>query len=180
MATARSPQGIGIQILGDDRGVQHMLNVLDTAINPVAIAGFLGAVVDPYLRKRAGARFQTEGDDVVGGWAPLATTTHRIREREGYGPEHPINKRTGELEDYITRGDGKIRMDPLIGASVTIPGEPSSSSKLKSKVKVAQSGGTQVGMQPTPPRPVLGMNERDLAFVLLALASHIKKAGGGI
>ena len=145
-----------------------MLNGLDTALNPVAIAGFLGAVVDPYLRKRAQARFTSEGDDVVGGWAELKEATQNIRSDLGYGAAHPINKRTGELEDYIVNSPNSLNIHPW-GASLTLPGN-APVGELADKVRRAQQGDVR-----QVPRPVLGMNERDLAFVLLALASNIRK-----
>lgn len=149
--------------------VQTMLHRLDTALNPVALAGFLGATVDPYLRQREQARFDKGGDDVVGAWAPLSQATQIIREEAGYGASGPINIRTHEMEDYITNSPNNLAAHPW-GASLTLPGNPPTG-ELKKKVMGAQRGeGT------APPRPVLGMNERDLTFVLLALGSYIKKA----
>lgn len=177
MAGSRSPQGIGLQVLGDDSGVQRALEVLDSALNPIGIASFLGAVVDPYLRGRAKERFTVEGDDVTGAWVPLSTATQTIRASEGYGAAHPINRRTGELERYITQSDNQIQIMPTIGAELTLPGS-APIGKLEDKVKVAQQGDPSFGRSGTPARPVLGMNEQDLAFVLLALAVHVKRVGG--
>lgn len=157
-------------IIVHDEPVERMLRSLDTALNPVAIAGFLSGVVDPYLRGRAGSRFRNEGDDVVGKWMPLREATQTIRADLGYGAAHPINKRTGELEDYIVNSPNSLNIHPW-GASLTLPGKAPSNSELRKKVVTAQAG-----MDRTVPRPVLGMNERDLTFVLLALAESVKKA----
>lgn len=171
-------QGIAIKVSGNATGVQGMLEVLDTALNPVAIAGFLGAVVSPHLQRRAIARFRSEGDSAVGGgWVPLAQATQEIRESQGFGAAHPINRRTGELERFITQNPGHP-VPNVLGATLTFPGADPAG-ELENKVKVAQVGGTQPGMNPTPPRPVLGIDEQDLVFVLTALATHIKSAGGG-
>lgn len=164
--------GIAIQIAGNDAGVQRMLDILDTALNPVALAGFLGATVDPYLRSRAKTRFEQEGDDVTGGWAPLKEATQNIRISLGYGAAHPINKREGDLEDYIVDSPNALLVHPW-GASLKLPGKPPQGDMID-KMETAQRGGPR-----TVPRPVLGMNERDLAFVLLALATHVKKSGRG-
>lgn len=167
---SRANSGIDVQIIGDSSGVQAMLNHLDTALNPVAIAGFLGATVDPYLRSRMKDRFAGEGDDVVGKWIPLAQTTQDIRQQQGYGAAHPINRRTGDLENYIVGSPNAISIHGL-GATLTMPGNRPTG-ELKKKVETAQRG--KANRPVTPPRPVLGMNEKDLAFVLTALAFHVK------
>jgi hypothetical protein len=166
-------QGISITVLGDDAGVQKALHALDTALNPVAVAEFLGVVVDPYLRQRAKARFDQEGDDVTGKWAPLHDSTQNIRAQMGYGAAHPINKREGDLEAYVTQSPNRLEIAPW-GASVTLPGSPPQGD-MKDKMIGAQMGG--LGQTSAPPRPVLGMNERDLAFVLLAMAEHVERVG---
>jgi hypothetical protein len=165
--------GIAITIKGNAVGVERMLFALETSLNPVAVAGFLGAVVDPYLRGRASDRFASEGDDVTGGWAPLKDATQEIRSNSGYGAAHPINKRTGELEDYIVNAPHNLSAAPW-GASLTLPGT-TPTGELFDKVETAQHGRDR-----TVPRPVLGMNERDLVFVLTALAQYIEKRGSGV
>jgi hypothetical protein len=167
--------GIAIQISGNTAGVEKMLLALDTAINPVAIAGFLGAVVDPYLRKRAGARFASEGDETVGAWAPLAEATQDIRDSQGYGAAHPINKREGELERFITQQDGGVQIHPF-GATLTLPGAKPQG-KLADKFEGAQQGGVGPSGRPYPARSVLALGEQDLVFVLTALAQHVEHVG---
>lgn len=163
-------QGIEILIRGESLGVLRMLEALDTALNPAAIATFLGAQVVPYLQARATARFASEGDDVVGGWAPLKQATQDIRSQQGYGSAHPINRRTGELERFITEGSGDLQVHPW-GASVSLPG------RLPDSEMAAKVTRAQVGDDRTVARPVLGMNERDLAFVLLSLTRTIETVG---
>lgn len=157
-----------IQIIGDDRGVAAMLLRMNTAINPISIAEFLGVVADPYIRGRAEDRFLEEGDDVTGQWAPLEDSTVEMREHQGFGGTGPINMRTGELEEYITGTPGDV-MPGGVGVTLTSPGRPPSG-HLLTKVKTAQSG---KGHPRTPPRPVIGMNESDTAFVLTALSGFI-------
>ena len=150
--------------------VEEMLLRLDTALDPRAVAGFLTGSIDPYLRSRAAARFQGEGDDVVGEWAPLAPATEAIREQAGYGASHPINVRTGELEDYIVNSPNRIDITPG-GADLVLPGT-APSGELAKKVRTAQQGNETGPI--TPARPVLGMNERDLAFIMFALMEYIE------
>ena len=168
--------GGSVVITGDDAGVQRMLHTLDTALNPIAIAAFLKGSVAPYLQTRAKRRFELEGDDVTGAWQPLAPATEEIRSSSGYPAAHPINRRSGELEDYIVNGDGSS-VPTALGGTLVYP-EFTPLGDLGSKLRVAQQGGSQPGYRDTPARPVLGVNEVDLSFVLLALSYHIKGQGG--
>jgi hypothetical protein len=152
-----------------------MLSALEIALEPASLAIFLGESIDPYIRSRAEARFASEGDDVVGKWLPLASSTEQIRAQAGYGPAHPINRRTGELEEYITKSPHRIETTP-IGASLVMPGEPAGG-ELGKKVITAQEGWPASGRSgATPPRPVIGVNEKDLLFVLTSLSTYVEKA----
>jgi hypothetical protein len=159
-------------VIVDADSAQMMLRRIMSRLSPIAMAAWMHAVVGPYLRERAQARFASEGDDVVGKWAPLAPATVHIRETSGYGGAHPINVRTTELEQYITGGD------PLVVATagdalMTWPGSPPSGDVLEQKVVIAQ-----VGDRRTPARPVVGINERDLMFVLSALSVYVGNEPG--
>lgn len=123
------------------------------------------------VRERAAQRFAGEGDDVSGKWAPLLPATQEIRSRGEWpvGPTSPINKRTGELEDYITKSDAQVVAHSL-GATMTYP-KPTTRKSISQKMKTAQQGRS---IPRTVPRPVLGLNERDLSAVLLGLAFHVR------
>lgn len=169
--------GVAIQIWGDSEQVERMLLSLDTALNPVAIAGFLSSVVDPYLRSQAKSRFETEGDAASGKWAPLSEATQNIREQMGYGAAHPINKREGDLERFITEQEGGVQVNP-VGATLTLPGSPASG-EMASKLTAAQKGGVGSSGRAFPARPVLALDTQDLVFVLTTLAEHVSRSGGG-
>lgn len=172
-------QGIRIDIVGDNSGVEEMMKVIDTSLSAVALAGFMSGVVGPYLQSRAADRFEGEGDDVVGAWAPLASVTVDIRANQGYGGAHPINRRTDELRDYIVNGPMATPSLPGVGTDLIMPGKPPQG-ELVDKLVHAQRGGVSDSGKEFPARPVLGMNERDLAFVLLALATHVEKTGSAM
>lgn len=167
--------GLAITVVGDDAGVQAMLMALDTALNPVAIAGFLSGVVDPFIRQRAGERFRTEGDDASGAWAPLAPATQNIRSQMGYGAAHPINRREGELEYYVTETDGGVKVHPF-GATLMYPASYPGGD-LGEKLMGAQMGGVGPSGRRYPSRKVYALGTEDLTFVLLALAQHVKTVG---
>lgn len=137
------------------------------------LSTFLGASVGPYLRERTQQRFANEGDDVTGPWAPLHPATVAIRESLPYqiGGEHPINRRSGELEDWVTQGN-YFPYPTGVGATLQYPkGKPSG--ELLDKLKTAQGGRAN---PKTVARPVLGVNEKDLLFVTAALAAAVEVA----
>lgn len=164
------PGYVTVQIIGDIKGVQAMLSHLETKLLSPAVGAWLTAEVQPYLQERLKQRFDAEGDDVVGKWVPLTAATEAIRTSQGFPAAHPINDRTGELRNYLLNTPGAVNMSPA-GATLTMPGTPASG-ELADKLKTAQSGRDN---PLTVPRPVLGMNEADLAAVLTMMATEIQR-----
>lgn len=176
MVTKRpiKPTGfIDFHIVGNERGVQRMLDVIDSSLSPTGLAQFLYGAVGPWVKERAQDRFAQEGDDVSGRWAPLQEVTVEIRERAGFEGSHPINVRTTELERYITESDIVASAGPGWG-TLKYPGSEPKSKGLREKMKTAQRGRASPS---TAARPVLGLNERDLANVMTMLALHVQGAG---
>jgi hypothetical protein len=159
----------------DNRLVESLLLRLDTALSPFAIAAFLGGPVEEYIQGRAENRFRQEGDDVSGKWAPLKDATQAIRAQEGYGADGPIDRRTDRLMHYIVGSPGRSQATGL-GATLTYPGTPPTG-ELLTKVQTAQRGKPYPN---TPPRPVLGLGEEDLAQVLILLSIYTEEAIHGI
>lgn len=175
MATAPKPTAfIDFHIVGDERGVQLMLDRIDSALSPVGLAQFLYGGVQPWLEQRAAERFASEGDDASGKWLPLAPATVEIRESQGFEGSHPINKRTGELEQYITQSQVDVTAAPGVG-TLRFPGRNAPSKAVAEKLSTAQRGRTYPR---TPARPVLALNEKDLSVVMTQLAFHVKGWGG--
>jgi hypothetical protein len=167
-----APQGLAfLEVEVHQSSVEALLTRLDTALSPPAIASFLGGPVEEYLQQRVRDRFANEGDDVVGRWAPLKPATQMIRSQEGYGAEGPINRRTDALMDYIVGTPGNATPHGL-GATLTYPGTPPRG-ETRTKVQTAQAG---KAFPRTEPRPVLGMNEEDLASVLTLLSIYVGEA----
>ena len=153
-----------------DADVTQALDNLMALLSPAGMTAFLGASIGPYLSKRAGDRFASEGDDVVGSWAPLKPSTIQIREDQGFGPG-PINRRTGEMEEWVVRG-GWAAYPTGFGASMRFPGKRPAG-ELRRKVETAQKGKKQPS---TVARPVLGVNETDLLFFQSALSLAVQEA----
>lgn len=168
---------IDVEISGDTEPVEHILRKLELEIlSETGLALFLGTVVGEYLQQRAMQRFENEGDDAVGMWAPLKPATVTIREEMGFSAG-PINSRTGELEAYITGGNGSVTVSGGGGSVLMFPGNPpgpGASGYLETKVRTAQKGRT---FPATVARPVLGLSEMDLGFVITSLAFYVGEAG---
>lgn len=152
-----------------------MLETVDSALSVRGLATFMGLGVGPWVKERAQDRFASEGDDASGKWAPLKDTTVEIRENGPWGVEgaHPINKRTGELEAYITQSSFGITSIPG-AAALTYPDKPPKSPAIKQKLSTAQKGRKSPS---TIARPVLALGERDLAQVMTMLAFHVQGVG---
>lgn len=171
----RASGWLDFDILGTPKSVERMLFILDTALSPLGISSFLGGAVGPYLKERARDRFIHEGDDVSGPWAGLKQSTQDTRAAGNWpvSPDHPINVRTHELQNYITQSSWSVTPTP-IGGSLKYPGRTPSKKSIREKVKTAQQGRARPH---TVARPVLGINEHDLAYVTAMLGFHVAGTG---
>ncbi len=151
-------------------GAQEALDRLAFLLGPTQLASFLHGPVGQYLQERAKRRFAAEGDDAVGKWEPLQDSTVQMRLSMNYGGEHPINKRTGELENWVVNS-GWHAYPQSTGASMAYPGGQPSGILLK-KVQTAQGGATNPR---TDPRPVLGLSETDLIAFTGMFADYIEE-----
>lgn len=163
--------GVGVEVHVDSASVELLLTRLETALSPLGLGVYMEGV-DEYLRGRIRSRFASEGDDVSGPWAALKEATVTMREEAGYPGDHPINRRTGEMYDYLTSGPARITLSSM-GASYQLPS--GGSALAQEKVAVAQRGSAG---PPTVPRPVLGMNEKDLAVLLTMFGGHLNEFPG--
>lgn len=137
---------------------------LTALMSPAGMSAFLNIEIGPYLRERAQARFRNEGDDVVGDWAPLKEATVAFREAENVPGEHPINRRHGALENWVVDGGWNAYPAGFGGALRYPANDPGGTTR--EKAVTAQRGSAAPA---TVPRPVLGVNETDMIFVLSAL-----------
>jgi len=131
-------------------------------------SAFLSGPVAEYLQERARRRFAAEGDDAVGKWAPLKEATVNIRLSQNYGGEHPINRRTGELERWVV-DSGWNAYPTSYGAAMAYPGA-APTGELLEKVQVAQRGDER-----TVARPVLGLTDTDLIAATIMFADYLSE-----
>lgn len=148
----------------DTKSVEGAIDGLERALSGPGLNTFLMLYVQPALRTRAKKRFANEGDEAVGGpWAPLTPFTQRMRASQGYGPDHPINRRTGALERFITQGTN-IHAFTQDSAVLVMPG--TATGDLEDKLRQAQQGDPSTG---SPARPVMGLDMLDMGMVLSTL-----------
>lgn len=159
-------------VLGAVRGIEN-------ALSAGSLEAWLSGEANSYIARRAADRFTKEGDDVVGQWQQLAPATVDIRQSQGFGGAHPINKRTGELEAFITQSDGRMSLTGT-GVELVTPGD-APDGELALKLSMAQSGGTSKWGNPVPKRPVLGINTTDAMTLTELLGVHLEaqlRSGG--
>lgn len=162
---------LNMHIAIDASDVHDRLDHLNTAHSPEALALWLLETIGPFLQMRAKRRFRIEGDDASGPWAELSKSTHAFRLSQGYIPDHPINKRTGRLERYITRSAINTWVQGS-SAMLVFPSNPPRGA-TKQKVQTAQYG----KMYPrTVPRPVLALGPVDYTFIQKSINIYVKRA----
>jgi hypothetical protein len=119
--------------------------------------------IHEYMQQRAGQLFKSEGaSGSEGRWAALRPNTQRIRvslKLPGISGPHPINRRTGDLQDLMTKEAPEIITTPE-SLTLQYPGTTAQSKgKRPKKLKQAQGGrGTA--------RPVLQAGPTELAAIV--------------
>jgi hypothetical protein len=163
-----------IQIQVHNSKCLNLLAAIERSLERDGIQEFLDDEAVPFLRMRTARRFHLEGDEVTGKWAPLRETTARIRARQGYGAQRPINIRTGALLRYVLTHD-------IENESLYFPALTGGNKELQSKLRVAQRGGGSTASPalggptvPAPPRPVLGLGRVDSDFIVGKLLDHVR------
>lgn len=153
--------GITLSIDVNPTDTNAVLELIGMALVPTTLQEFLRVEAWSWLMERLRQRFASEGDDVTGKWAELRYSTQRLRAALGYGMDHPINIRTGQMYNWLQHSS---KTEPEAGGAVLqIPGDDAAGS-LADKLRVAQAG--QAANPRVVKRPVLGMNATDAAGIL--------------
>lgn len=160
---------LGVEVRVDATQVDHAVEKVVGTLSIEGMTAFMFSFVEPFLVGRARARFEGEGDDAVGGWAPLLPSTQAIRESLGYGPAHPINVRKGDLEAYITGGDSRLTTTGS-ATELTFPGNAATGPLLESLM------GAQGMLAKQVARPVLGLSGTDAIAITTELSLMIGEA----
>lgn len=168
-------------IVVEEQDVLNLFKAFENAVSPTALEYMLATSVAPWLQHRAEQRFNTEGDLASGKWNELRPATNLIRLLLGYSPVHPINLREGDLHRFVTHSGGTV--SPVgDGAELTWPGPGGAQEE---KLKVAQQGSPS-GENPwfksakTAARPVVAIDQADVAALLVALNGHLMEHMQGV
>lgn len=170
-----------ISVEVDTTSIEKLLRNVEIQMSPMGLSAFLTRRAGPLLRERMAGRFKGEGDSASGKWAPLLPSTLRVREWgidagiwPGISPAHPINKRSGDMESYLTRARGEVVPDTQ-GATMHFPEvTPPSEGEMGWKLRTAQHG-TRYEVK----RPVFAVDESDAAFLVTAFALDLVQGRTG-
>jgi hypothetical protein len=149
-------------------GVITDLQRLHDRVGASGLEQFLITHTHPFLQSRASNRFDNEGDDAVGQWAPLGPATQAIRSALGYGSSHPINVRTGEMRGFV-EGSAADIVGGADSAILFFP-ERNMSSTVAKKMTTAQMGAS---FPATPARPVVAVSNVEEEIITRDLASYL-------
>jgi len=166
---------VSVSVEVDDHSAQVALNHTSNAVTSTSLAEFLRTDAVDWLQARAQNRFSAEGDDASGFWKPLKWPTENFREAMGVERAHPINKRTGKLEDFVTSSRGMVAPRGQ-GAALMWPG-PAGDPILEGKLQTAQKGKRKPN---TVARPVVAANQIDVYGLQSAMAAWIEERTGAV
>lgn len=169
---------MNIDIEIDATDVEKLLINAERALSPVGVYRFMSKWAPNYFQNRAVDSFGSQADRATGPWAPLSAATIDIRERLGYG-SGPINKRTGELREWLTSSPGNTY---LMGSEVIFyfPSLAPPSYAAEQKLHTAQLGraGSENPMIPggsSPARPVTSIDAQDVVQFMAGFATHLEE-----
>lgn len=158
-----------------DDVIFSQLREMEFVLSSEFMAWWLGVEVTQYLQHRADTRFRREGKQAgETPWKPLAEQTREERRLLGFGGAHPINKRTGEMEEWVTTADSRVSGasgDMLLEWPGNMP-----EGELFTKIETAQKGRKKSNSY-TPARPVIRFSEIDFAHLMSQLALQMKPGG---
>lgn len=161
-------------------GVEHIISRLEVALQYESLHRYLEERAFPHLQDEVVNRFAYEGDRKSGSWPDLAPSTVRIREQLGFPGDHPINERTGQMLQFLYSSSEYHPTSD--GAEMNYPGVPTDG-ELEQKFRTAQQGNTVnplIEGATTPARPVLAVDETDLADLLDMLSMWIVTEVGDV
>jgi hypothetical protein len=156
---------MGVEV--DYGKLSRKLKSLKRRMAPYGPEGYLVLVagIHQHLQAQAAGYFESEGASSPSGrWAPLRPRTVEVRARlrlPGIGGEHPINRRTGDLLDMMTKEQPEI---VTMGGDLALiyPGDRAINQGDR-PVKVAQA---QSGYHGGTARPVIQFGADNLAKVV--------------
>lgn len=152
------------------RNVREPLADVQARLRPVGIGGYatwLAGAALQYLQARSEQRF-AENEPGGGDWAPLTEATANWRTYYGYPPYAPINRRTGQLRELMTRTPADIRTDAA-GVFLSYPGREGYRHGNKLRIEQAQGLLIDRNGRRSTPRPVVVLEPQDVMALSFSL-----------
>ena len=155
--------------------VDRLVDAVNDAVSGPSLAVWLEGSAHDHFEHEIVNRFAYEGDRKSGPWEPLHDATIDIRHALGVPGPGPINIRDQGLFDFVTTSRDTHFGDTW--ATMDLPGNPPDDT-TRAKLTTAQRGSNNnpLGYGPTNPRPVLAVDESDMASLLIRLETHIMLA----
>lgn len=151
-----------------DTSARKLITLAEQRVSVSALAGHMAGVIQPYLSRRARARFKMGGDDASGGaWTPLSESTKRVRKSLGYGAEKPINIRTGHMRDTIVGAKPDVVSTDTV-TTLAFPGNG-----IMGRPDMFHRGQQTIGNRSGPAREVVAVDKTDIAQVLSYMSKFI-------
>lgn len=160
---------VKVSIEVDAFDTNRMIERTLKAVDGISLEEYLRGPAHEYLEHEIVQRFAYEGDKKSGDWAPLSEATRTIRRELGYD-EEGTNIRSGEMFRILTH-DADF-YPGTNSAEMSLPGSAGTRGQMAQKMQTATRGranNPMPGFGPTPPRPVLAVDEMDMAALLEAL-----------
>lgn len=155
----------------DTLDVDRMVERVMLALSGPNLERFLFEQAHPHFEERIINRFAVEGDSASGFWPELSDATMDIKNALGMSPE--ANVRSGDMFRTVTNEADFWFAENY--AEMVLPGS-AAHGLVAEKIKTAQEGKASnpiPNFGPTPPRPILAADERDMAQVLADLSLFI-------
>lgn len=152
------------------RNVVEPVETVQAHLRPLGIGSYatwLAGAALQYLQERSEQRFTTN-EPGGGAWAPLTEATANWRTYYGYPPYAPINRRTGQLRDLMTRGSADIRADAL-GVYLNYPGREGERASNRIRIEQAQGLLTDRNGRRATPREVVVLEAADVLALSYSL-----------
>lgn len=170
-----------VEVNVDPFDVDMMVDRVWDVLRGDRLVEFLTGPAHDHLEEEIVQRFAYEGDNKSGDWPPLAEATMAIRQRMGFSPDE-VNIRTTEMFQTLVQ-DYDAFPTGAASATMILPGSAAEDGAVAEKIRTAQQGRANnpiPGFGPTPPRPVLAVDETDMVALLERLNRWIiwEVAGG--
>lgn len=155
----------------DTLDVDRMIERVMLSLSGPNLERFLFDQGHEHFERRIVNRFAVEGDSASGWWPELSDATMEIK--EALGAEPYSNVRTSDMFHTVTEEADFWFADNY--AEMILPGK-AAHGLVAEKIRTAQEGKATNPISnfgPTPPRPILAVDEQDLAQVMTDLTTFI-------